>query len=241
MGWRSGDPRPARAVNLSPWDLPSSHRRQIAPLTTCHAGAALRFCIPCGSHRDRPSPQGRPRRRHRRFVDPAGTAEGVGGGGVGAGQVARRGGPPGRGGHLPGDRVGGDAGKNELGLSGPILARVDEAAKAKLLELIEQAMEKGWSMARACHVLDLDGAGRGGGRPGERPAPWPTALGGGNPVHKLFDWEEQGDRGAVRDVGAGRPVASQAGPSRVVPSAGVGVTLDGGPGPGSSRPGAHRR
>jgi transposase InsO family protein len=76
-------------------------------------------------------------------------------------------------------------------LSGPIPARVDEAAKTRLLEVIDQAIEAGWSMARACHTLDLDRrrawrwqARRAAGALGDRP-------GGGNPIHKLLEWEEQ--------------------------------------------------
>ena len=78
-----------------------------------------------------------------------------------------------------------------MGLSGPIPARVDAAAKASLLELIDQATSAGWSMARACGVLQLDRvrayrwqARRAEGTLDDR-AP------GGNPIHGLLAEEEQ--------------------------------------------------
>jgi transposase InsO family protein len=76
-------------------------------------------------------------------------------------------------------------------LSGPIPARVDEAAKTKLLEIINTAMESGWSMGRACQVLDLDRrrawrwqARAAAGDLADRPP-------GGHAIHGLLDWEEQ--------------------------------------------------
>jgi putative transposase len=76
-------------------------------------------------------------------------------------------------------------------MSGPVPARVDGAAKAKLLELIDAASEKGWSMARACAVLQLDRirayrwlSRRAEGALEDR-AP------GGNPIHGLLPAEEQ--------------------------------------------------
>jgi putative transposase len=75
-------------------------------------------------------------------------------------------------------------------LSGPIPARVDAAAKAALLELIDQASAKGWSTERACHVLELDrrrawrwAARRAAGTLEDLPP-------GGNPIHGLLGWEE---------------------------------------------------
>jgi putative transposase len=76
-------------------------------------------------------------------------------------------------------------------LSGPIPARADAAAKARLLELIDQATGGGWSMARTCSVLGLDrvrayrwAARRAEGTLDDR-AP------GGNPIHALLGDEEQ--------------------------------------------------
>jgi len=74
-------------------------------------------------------------------------------------------------------------------LSGPIPARVDQAAKTRLLELVADAMAQGWSMARACAVLDLDR--RRAWRWEARAAAGSLADGapGGHPVHGLLDWE----------------------------------------------------
>ncbi|MFN2502805.1 MAG: integrase core domain-containing protein [Acidimicrobiales bacterium] len=75
-------------------------------------------------------------------------------------------------------------------MSGPIPARVDEAAKTKLLSIIEAAVAQGWSLARACGVLELDRrrawrwqARAAVGALSDRPP-------GGNPIHGLLDWEE---------------------------------------------------
>lgn len=76
-------------------------------------------------------------------------------------------------------------------MSGPIPARVDEAAKARLLAIIEEATEHGWSLARACGVLELDRrrawrwqARAAAGALADRPP-------GGNPIHGLLEWEER--------------------------------------------------
>ena len=77
-----------------------------------------------------------------------------------------------------------------MGLSGPIPARVDAAAKAKLLELIDGATAKGWSTERACGVMQLDrrrawrwAARRAAGTLTDSPP-------GGNPIHGLLAEEE---------------------------------------------------
>ena len=41
-------------------------------------------------------------------------------------------------------------------MSGPVPARVDGAAKAVLLGVIDEAVVAGWSLARICGVLELD-------------------------------------------------------------------------------------
>ena len=53
-------------------------------------------------------------------------------------------------------RVGGAAGKNGLGMSGPVPARVDGTAKTALLDLIDDAATAGWTLNRVCVVLGLD-------------------------------------------------------------------------------------
>src|SRR5690606_13659020 len=60
-----------------------------------------------------------------------------------------------------GDRTGGGAasvsGKIALGLTtGPVPVRVDAHVKAGLLDLVDHALEAGWSRRRACRLLDLD-------------------------------------------------------------------------------------
>jgi transposase InsO family protein len=68
---------------------------------------------------------------------------------------------------------------------------VDEAAKARLLEIIDEATASGWSMARVCHTLELDR--RRAWRWQARSASGSLAdqQPGGNPIHRLLDEEEQ--------------------------------------------------
>lgn len=76
-------------------------------------------------------------------------------------------------------------------MKGPVPARVTGADKACLLELIDLAVDAGWSQTRVCAVLELDRRRvwhwqqlRAAGEPlDDRPS-------GGNPVHGLLDWEE---------------------------------------------------
>jgi putative transposase len=78
-----------------------------------------------------------------------------------------------------------------LGLSGRVPGRVDAATKAGLLDLLDDALEAGWSLRRSCHVLELSErrAHRWYGR---------RALGqlldrkpGGTPVHGLLPEEAE--------------------------------------------------
>lgn len=76
-------------------------------------------------------------------------------------------------------------------MSGPIPARVDGAAKSRLLDLIDDATAKGWTLSRACSVLEIDRvrlhrwqARRAAGTLEDR-AP------GGQPIHALLPAEEQ--------------------------------------------------
>jgi putative transposase len=75
-------------------------------------------------------------------------------------------------------------------MSGPVPARVEGAAKAVLLEVIDYAVDAGWSLSRICGVLELDR---------QRAWRWQRrrAVGrlddevpGGNPIHGILDWEE---------------------------------------------------
>jgi putative transposase len=79
-----------------------------------------------------------------------------------------------------------------LGLSGRVPHRVDAATKAGLLDLVDEAVEAGWTLRRACRALEL---------PERRAHRWYTrrARGrladqkpGGAPVHGLLP-EEVGE------------------------------------------------
>ncbi len=81
-----------------------------------------------------------------------------------------------------------------MGLTaGPVPTRVDTAVKAGLLDLVDHAVERGWSHRRACQVLELNsvrgarsqhrrnaGARLDDGRPGRHQA-----------LHALLDWERE--------------------------------------------------
>ncbi|HEU5142895.1 MAG TPA: integrase core domain-containing protein [Solirubrobacterales bacterium] len=75
-------------------------------------------------------------------------------------------------------------------MSGPIPARVDGAAKAVLLDVIDEAIDAGWSLTRICGVLELDR---------QRAWRWQQRrladrlddlAPGGNPIHGILAWEE---------------------------------------------------
>src|SRR5450759_3711286 len=91
-------------------------------------------------------------------------------------------------------RAGGGAalapGKSALGLTvGPVPPRVDASVKAGLCDLIEEAVNAGWSTGRAAVFLGLDA---------DRVTRWQgrravnrlaDAIPGGHPVHGLLAWE----------------------------------------------------
>lgn len=75
-------------------------------------------------------------------------------------------------------------------MSGPVPARVDGAAKAVLLDVIDDALDAGWTLARICGVLELDR---------QRAWRWQQRrladrlddlAPGGNPIHGILPWEE---------------------------------------------------
>src|SRR5664280_1200924 len=114
----------------------------------------------------------RPGRRARRPVhdhaDPHGSE---GGGAGGAGRVQTRcagpgpglrtragqgrGGPAVRDGQGDGRQADAGPGKRRVGLSGRVPHRVDAATKAGLLDLLDEAVDAGWPLRRACHELEL--------------------------------------------------------------------------------------
>ena len=120
----------------------------------------------------------------------AGPAAAVSPGGGGGRCFARRGGAAPGGGGRAGGGVGGVAGKIALGMSGPVPARAGGAAKAALPGLVGDAASAGWTLGRACAVLELD-RGRlwrwrqrcAGGRLDD-------ARPGGRPIHGVLEWEE---------------------------------------------------
>ena len=76
-----------------------------------------------------------------------------------------------------------------MGLGGRVPRRVDAATKARLLELLDEALDGGWTLRRVCHELQLPErrahrwiARRARGRLADR-AP------GGSPMHGLLDDE----------------------------------------------------
>ena len=77
-----------------------------------------------------------------------------------------------------------------MGLSGPIPARVDEAAKTGLLDLVADAVASGWSTARACATLELDRRRWWRWQARAAEGRLADAAPGGNPVHGLLAWEE---------------------------------------------------
>jgi putative transposase len=76
-----------------------------------------------------------------------------------------------------------------LGLSGRVPARVDQATKAGLLDLVDRALRQGWTLRAACRVLELGELrcyrwlGRAAADQLGDQAP------GGSPMHGLLDWE----------------------------------------------------
>lgn len=76
-------------------------------------------------------------------------------------------------------------------MNGPVPARVEEPGKAALLGIVADAVAAGWTTARVSGVLEID-RGRlwrwqqraAEGTLADRPP-------GGNPIHRLLDWEEE--------------------------------------------------
>ena len=76
-----------------------------------------------------------------------------------------------------------------MGLSGRVPPRVDQATKAGLLDLLEQALRQGWTVRAACQVLEL-GELRTYRWLGRRAAgELADHAPGGRPMHGLLDWE----------------------------------------------------
>ena len=110
-----------------------------------------------------------------------------------------------------------------MGLSGRVPLRVDAATKSGLLDLLEQAVQQGWTVRGACQVLQVSelriyrwlGRRAAGELADQAP--------GGRPMHGLLDWEVTEIIGLFAEVGRDRPLPPQARPPRLVAGAGVGV------------------
>jgi len=74
-------------------------------------------------------------------------------------------------------------------MSGPIPARVDGAAKARLLEIIDDAVDAGWTLERICGVLELDRRRAWRWQTRRRAGTLDDGDAGGNPIHGLLEWE----------------------------------------------------
>ncbi|MDE0216472.1 MAG: hypothetical protein OXN79_07855 [bacterium] len=75
-------------------------------------------------------------------------------------------------------------------MSGPVPARVDGAAKAALLGLVDDAVGAGWTLGRACAVLELDRGLLWRWQQRRADGRLDDARPGGSPIHGILDWEE---------------------------------------------------
>jgi putative transposase len=79
-----------------------------------------------------------------------------------------------------------------LGLmAGPVPARVDAGVKAGLLDLIDDAIGEGWSMRRACGVLDLNPDRAWRWRRRRRAGLVDRRPGPDEALHGILEWERQ--------------------------------------------------
>lgn len=76
-------------------------------------------------------------------------------------------------------------------MSGPIPARVNEPVKAALLGLVADAVDQGWSVGRACGVLELDRGRLWRWQRRQAAGTLADRRPGGNPIHGLLAWEEE--------------------------------------------------
>jgi putative transposase len=84
-----------------------------------------------------------------------------------------------------------------LGLSaGPVPPRVDTRVKAGLLDLLDHAVEQGWSTRRACALLGLDDLRAVRWQARREAGQLDDATPGGHPLHGILDWE----RAAIVDL-----------------------------------------
>lgn len=73
-------------------------------------------------------------------------------------------------------------------MSGPIPSRVSGAAKVRLLEIIDDAVDAGWNLGRICGVLELDRRRAWRWQERRRTGTLEDGEpGGSNPIHGLLD------------------------------------------------------
>jgi putative transposase len=78
-----------------------------------------------------------------------------------------------------------------LGLSGPVPRRVDAATKAGVLELIDEAISRGWEHRAACESLDLRQSRAWRWRQRRADGTLDDRLAGGHAMHGLLAEEEE--------------------------------------------------
>jgi len=111
-----------------------------------------------------------------------------------------------------------------VGLSGRVPHRVDAATKAGLLDLLDEAVDAGWPLRRACAQLELGEvrahrwlARRARGQLADSDP-------GGSPMHGLLA-EEAAAILDLFDEWGDRPVPPQARPPRLLPRPVLGVAV----------------
>lgn len=74
-------------------------------------------------------------------------------------------------------------------MSGPVPARVDGAARAVLLGLADDAVGAGWTLSRACAVLEIGRGRLWRWRQRRAAGRLDDSAPGGSPIHGLLEWE----------------------------------------------------
>lgn len=74
-------------------------------------------------------------------------------------------------------------------MNGPIPTRVERAVKERLLGLVDDALDAGWTLSRACSVLELDRSRVWRWQARRHTGSLADRAPGGNPIHGLLEWE----------------------------------------------------
>ena len=112
-----------------------------------------------------------------------------------------------------------------MGVTAGVPPRVEAGVKAGLLDLVDRALEQGWTTARACAVLELDGRRcrrwqhrRSAGRLDDNTA-------GGTALHAITP-KSAGRSWSCSSPGATSTAATASSPPRLIREAGVGLSVD---------------